>query len=111
MGDRSTTLAEALAEVERLREESARHYRWAYAAVVALAMDELEAANSEALPGEWPLGQDWSGLGGTSRSTFMRRARDRVGIDHDAFLAPLRSGAVDVDDLFDGEHVREAPRA
>lgn len=91
------------ARVGELEAERTRYFRWAYAAVVALAKDELEVANAAAEPGEWPAQQAWEGLGGSSKEVFMRRARARVGIDHEAFLAPVRDGSIDVDNLFNGE--------
>lgn len=78
-------------------------YRQVYAAVVAEAVRCLAQANAEAEPGEWPDQQSWGDLGNTSRSVFMRQARERLGIvDHDAFLVLVRTGVVDVDDLWDG---------
>ncbi len=87
-----------------LAEATAAAYRRVYAAVVSEAVRCLAEANAEAEEGEWPAGQSWSDLGSTSRSTFMRQARQRLGIvDHDAFLVPVRTGAVNVDDLWDGD--------
>lgn len=94
--------------VEALQDQVSRHYRWAYALLVELAKVELDIANSEAQPGEWPAGQDWAGLGGTSKSAFLQRARDRAGIDHDEFLAPVRHGLVDIEDLFEGSKLPPA---
>ena len=76
------------------------NFRWAYAAIVELAKIELEIENSVAAPGEWPAGQDWDGLGGSSKSIFLHRARERVGIPHDKFLAGIRNGKYDVDDIY-----------
>ena len=80
------------------REE--RNFRWAYALLVELAKVELEAANSEAKAGEWPAGQEWHELGGSSKACFLAHARKRVGIPDDEFLADIRSGLYEVDDLF-----------
>ena len=61
---------------------------------------ELDAANAAAAPGEWPAQEEWDDLGGTSKSTFLHRARDRAGIPHDKFLAGIRDGKYDVDDIY-----------
>lgn len=74
-------------------------YRMAYAAHVALAKMLLDAAANDR--GEWPGRQTWADINGTSRSIFLRKAREASGLsDHDAFLEPIRSGAVDVEDLY-----------
>lgn len=68
------------------------HFRWLYAAVVNLAIRKLEEANAKAVgPEDWPMGQTWTQLGGTSRSTFMDRARAELGIPRDEFLELVRS--------------------
>ena len=72
-----------------------RNFRWAYALLVELAKVELEAANAECGKA-WPAGQEWEDLGATSKSEFLFRARDRVGIPHDEFLEGVRSGEYDV---------------
>ena len=77
-----------------------RLFRWLYAAVVNVAKDELRQAN-EGCGTNWPMGQTWEQLGGSSRGTFMHAARERLGIPHDEFLAIVRSGAVDVEEIFD----------
>jgi len=86
-------------------------YRWAYAALVELARLEIEAANvSRAMPADWPAGQAWEGLGSTSRSTFLELARERVGVSSAAFLRVVRSGLVDVEDLWEGTAELPDPR-
>lgn len=82
--------------VEDEQEEAARTYfRWAYAALAELAKDELAKTN-RALedPQFWPCGMSWDQLVGSSQSIFLRKARDRAGIDHAEFLAPIRCGLV-----------------
>lgn len=68
--------------------------------LVELAKVELEIANSEAKAGEWPAGQEWHELSGSSKACFLGLSRKRVGISDDEFLADIRSGLYDVDDLF-----------
>ena len=78
-------------------------YRWLCVYAVADAIRLLAIANDEwEEEGDWPAGQEWSGLGGSSRTTFLRRSRDAFGIGHDRFLQPLRVGRVDCDDLYEG---------
>lgn len=92
------------------REE--RNFRWAYALLVELAKVCLDKANAEAEPGAWPAGQEWDGLGGSSKSTFLREAREMAGIPHEEFLEGIRKGFYEVDDLFDSPNVsREEPPA
>jgi len=76
-------------------------FRWAYSLLVVLAKEELKKAHND--DGEWPMRQEWSQLGGTSRSVFLHRAREAAGIPHDEFLQVIRNGQVDVEDLYDDE--------
>lgn len=78
-----------------------RNFRWAYALLVELAKVCLDKANTEAEPGAWPAGQEWDDLSGTSKSVFLHQARDMAGIPHEEFLAGIRAGEYEVDDLFD----------
>lgn len=71
--------------------------------LIELAKVELESANSEAEPGEWPAGQEWDELGGSSKAVFLARARKKTGIPDDKFLEGIRNGSYDVDDLFASE--------
>jgi hypothetical protein len=91
--------AEAATDAER------RNFRWAYALLVALAQRHLTDANSSAPAGCWPNGQKWSGLSGSSKAIFLTRAREEAGIPQDEFLAVVRSGAVEVDDLYEAAGV------
>lgn len=87
--------------------ERVQFFRWAYAAIVALAIRRLKQANDEnKAAGEencWPAGQEWRDLAGSSRASFLRLAREEAGIPNDEFLAVVRSGDIDVDDLYEGE--------
>lgn len=86
-------------------------FRWAYAAVLELARLELDATNATAEDSAaWPAGQSWDELGASSRATFMDLARDRLGISRAAFLAVVRSGLVETEDLWDGQTEIPAPR-
>lgn len=62
-----------------------------YAGVVVKAQELLVKANhARPTPDEWPAGQKWTELAGTSKSMFMHQAREALGIDHDAFLKVVR---------------------
>ena len=78
------------------------YYRWAYALNVALAKRELEILNmTRDNPNDWPAGQEWDDLAGSSKSIFLKKARNRAGIDHDEFLTPVRSEPFfDVEDMY-----------
>lgn len=79
-----------------------RNFRWAYRLLIALAKRCLADANRDRdHPSDWPVGQDWSELGATSRSVFLRKAREEAGISHDEFLGPIRDGTYDIDDIYD----------
>lgn len=82
-------------------ENERRYFRWAYAAIVALAKRHLRDMNdTRQHEKDWPAGQQWEDLGGSSKAIFMRKARDEAGIPDGEFLAVVRGGEVDVDDLF-----------
>jgi hypothetical protein len=79
-----------------------RNFRWAYRAVAEVAKDELARMNAERTePNDWPAGQTWEQINGTSRSICMRRARARLGIPDDEFLAGIRDGSYNVEDLYE----------
>lgn len=91
--------------------EAVRNFRWAYKLLLALAKRCLKERN-EALvrdgePNTWPAGQEWHEMVGSSHSVFLHIARDEAGIDRDEFLAQVRSGRYDVDDLY--EQARQQP--
>lgn len=88
--------------LDELEAENERFFRWAYALLVELAVVELERMNSErTAENNWPAGQEWDDINGSSRSIFLRMAREKAGIDNDEFLAVVRSGRFDVDDLYE----------
>lgn len=72
-----------------LREQAHRYFRWAYALLIALAKTEL-AKDNLTCGKNWPAGQQWDELVGTSHSIYLRRAREIAGIPHDEFLATVR---------------------
>jgi hypothetical protein len=82
-------------------EEERRNFHWAYAALVALAKMCLAEANRER-EGErnWPAGQTWDELNGSSRSIFMQQAREKAGIPRDEFLALVQHDYTN-DDVLD----------
>lgn len=88
--------------LDELEAKNKRFFRWAYALLVELAVVELERMNSErTAENNWPAGQEWDDINGSSRSIFLRMAREKAGIDNDEFLAVVRSGRFDVDDLYE----------
>ena len=81
--------------------EEEKYFRWGYVFLVALAKRILKERNEELKdPDEWPAGQEWEDLNGSSKASFLRHARDEAGISHDEFLAVVRSGQFHVDDIF-----------
>lgn len=96
------------AEIARLRAAEIRNFRWAYSLMIALAQHLLKDANREAGPNEWPRGQQWHEMVGSSHSAFFHQARELAGISHDEFLENVRNGTYPVDDLY--ERAAEALR-
>lgn len=95
------TPAEELAEA---RKTATQYFRWAYQLLLALAKRRLADANAEneakGEPNNWPAGQEWHEMVGSSHSIFLRGARNEAGIPEDAFMAVIRSLEIDVDDLY-----------
>lgn len=90
--------------------DAVRNFRWAYAGVVYLAQIFLQEANDQRQQeNEWPAGQTWSEINSTSRSIFLKQARKALGIDNDEFLAAVRSGDYDVDDIYNIEYAALLP--
>lgn len=82
-------------------DEARTYFRWAYALLLALAKRCLADANAEcAGTRNWPAGQEWHELVGTSHAVFLRQAREEAGVPHEAFLELVRSGRIDVYDLY-----------
>jgi hypothetical protein len=73
------------------KQDALRDFRWAYALLTELAKAELTEANRRVGDsGEWPAQQQWHELVGSSHAVFLRRARERAGIDHAGFLHLVR---------------------
>lgn len=96
-------------EVERLLNERDRYYiqrnlyfRWAYQFLLALAKRHLAQMNAEREdPKNWPAGQEWYECNSSSHSIFLRAARAEADVPDDEFLEVVRSGVIDVDDLYE----------
>lgn len=62
-----------------------------YAGVVVKAKEFLvEANHARGESDNWPAGSKWEELAGTSKSIFMYKAREALGIDHESFLKVVR---------------------
>lgn len=77
--------------------EAERNFRWAYQLLMVLAKKLLDEANAS-LPEV--NRREWDGMMDSSKAAWITKARDLAGIDHDAFLAPIRSGQYKVDDIY-----------
>lgn len=87
-----------------MSEKELRNFRWAYKLLLALAKRCLADANANREhERDWPAGQQWNELVGSSHAVFLRSAREEAGIPHDKFLEGIRSGEYDVEDLYDKE--------
>lgn len=73
-------LARVVGERDAAMDASRRNLEWAYALMVELAVMNLDEANRTAVDNEWPRGQSWDDLAGSSRSAFMHIARKSAGI-------------------------------
>jgi hypothetical protein len=63
-----------------------------YRSQMALAVMCLDEANRNLEdPQDWPCGQQWYELVGSSHAIFSRRAREKAGIDHNIYLGILRN--------------------
>lgn len=91
-----------MAWMQRMDEAAELAFRRQYVVVLLQAKGRLRLMNElVGQSGEWPAGQEWASLGGSSRAVFMREAREVLGIDDDTFLEPIREGRVDVQDLYE----------
>ncbi len=59
-------------------------------AKVVLKATELLIRKNEICGEDWPAGQQWDQLGGSSKAIFMKEAREELLIDNDRFLARVR---------------------
>jgi hypothetical protein len=63
-----------------------------YRSQMALAVMCLDESNrSRESENDWPAGQEWDEMVGSSHAIFCRTAREKAGIDHDAYLEILRN--------------------
>lgn len=74
-------------------------------ALVALGKRELKDTNEknkrDGDPGNWPAGQGWKDMGGTSHSIFLHRVREEAGIDTKKYLDIIRNDTdIDVEELW-----------
>lgn len=87
-----------------------RNFRWAYQLLIALAKRRLADANAtRESKDDWPAGQEWHEMVGTSHSIFLRGAREEAGIPEEAFMGVIRSLECDVDDLYENAAVTPSP--
>lgn len=95
----TTTRLEAVREAN---DRATRNFRWAYQLLLALAKRRLADANADReSENDWPAGQRWHEMVGTSHSIFLRGAREEAGIPEEAFMGIIRSLECDVDDLYE----------
>lgn len=65
-----------------------------YRSQTALAVMCLNEANrNREEENDWPAGQEWGDLSGSSQAAFARAGREKAGIDHDIYLHILRNNA------------------
>ena len=76
-------------------DDQEKYFRWAYRLLIALAK------RCQQDEGAMHQGQDWSGIVGSSHSMYLRKAREEAGIPHDEFLGIIRSGKIDVEDIYE----------
>lgn len=91
-------VARAVAERVKaeMREERDRRAQMAHDLLIALAKRRLVDANNECEVGAWPNGQEWDELSQSSRDVFKHEAREEAGVDHAAYIKPLREGTIHV---------------
>lgn len=79
-----------------------------YKKVVARARRCL-AKDNKTCGDNWPAGQSWWDLAGSSRAIFMTRARKELGIDEETFKATVRkwpysdSGWEEIEKIYDSK--------
>lgn len=52
--------------------------------LAVMCLDEANRNREDA--NDWPAGQKWNQMVGSSHAIFCRRAREKAGIDHNAYL-------------------------
>lgn len=89
-------------EAQDYKGRATRNFRWAYQLLLALAKRRLADANlNREDENDWPAGQEWHEMVGSSHSIFLRGAREEAKIPEDAFMGVIRSLEYDVDDLYE----------
>lgn len=75
----------------------------------ALAIMCLDEANRlRKNKDDWPAGQEWSDMVGSSHMFFYQRARDKAGIDHKTYLTLLKGNedAAKIAGLIYEQHIK-----
>jgi len=73
-------------------EEIKRYFEKNYRLTFVLAIQILDEKNRNLEdPGDWPGGQEWDDLAGSSQASFMRLARERLGLDDQLHKYLLRN--------------------
>ena len=67
-----------------------------YALAVKLLADDNRTCGDN-----WPAGQSWDDLGGSSKSVYLHRARELAGIPHADFLAIVRADSDAIEDIYE----------
>ena len=75
-------------------------------ALVALAKRHLKEANENnekyGTPDNWPAGQGWKDMVGTSHSIFLMKARSEAGIDTQKYLDIIRNdNEINMEEVWD----------
>lgn len=95
-------LSEATAAAEAAKKDAERNFRWSYQLLLAFAMELLRRANQNLeSPNDWPAGQKWHEMVGSSHAIFLRMAREAAGVSNDEYLAIVRSAEYFIDDLYE----------
>lgn len=76
-----------------------RLWEMLYRSQLALSMMCADEANREREDEyDWPAGQEWHEMVGSSHAIFFRTAREKAGIDHNGYFHILRNNedAIDI---------------
>lgn len=73
-----------------------KQMKWAWAAVLTLAKQELDKANSNREEDlDWPTGMTWDKLTGSSRGIFVKRAVRQLDIPYIDFIEATKDIEID----------------
>lgn len=81
-----------------------------YKSQLTLGIKYLEEKNkNRENENDWPIGQKWSELSGSSKAIFLKIAREKSGINHIDYLNILRSsdGLEIAEKLYDGFNIED----